>query len=81
MLATGQLGWEAKAEVATKFWRTLRHHIATCDLNVVDQDDARALCRFMYTALGFAIPTMYDWGPSVHCGENASAPWDRLKQH
>ena len=79
MLATGQLGWEATPEVAARFWRKLRHHMETCDLNVVDEDGARALCRFMYTEHGFAIPTMYDGGPSVHYRETASALWNRLK--
>ena len=81
MLATGQLRCEATPQVAATFWRKLTHHMATCDLNVVDHDGARALCRFMYTEYGFARPTKYDWGPSVHYRETASALWDRLKQH
>ena len=84
ILAIGQLGWEATPAEAAKFWSKLRHHMATCDLNLVDADGASALCRFMYTQHGFAIPAMYDGGPigpySVHYRETASASWDGLKQ-
>ena len=40
--------------------------MATCDMDVVDHNGARALCRFMYTDYGFAIPTLHDGGNSVH---------------
>ena len=52
----------------------------TCDLDVVDHDGVTALCRFMYTGYGFAIPTMYDGGPRLHYCAIASALWGRIEE-
>ena len=57
-LATGQLGWEATPEVAGRLWRRLKARMASCDLDVVNLHGCRALCWFMYTEHGFAMPTM-----------------------
>ena len=82
LLATGQLGWEATPEVAGRLWRRLRARIASCDLDVVNQHGGRALCRFMYSEHGFAVPTMHDGGSNVHYREVATELLDRLaKRH
>ena len=78
LLATGQLGWEATPEVAARLWRQLRARMASCDLHVVNLHGCRALCRFMYTEHGFAVPTMHDGGSHVHYREVATELWDRL---
>ena len=79
LLATGQLGWESTPEVAVDLWRPLRNCMATCDLDVVNHNGARALCLFMYTEYGFAIPTVHDGGNHVHYREVATALWNRLR--
>ena len=66
MLATGELGWEATPEVAGRLWRRLKARMASRDLDVVNPHGCRALCRFMYTENGFAMPTMHDGGSHVH---------------
>ena len=82
LLATGQLGWEATPEVAGHLWRRLRAHMASCDLDVVNQHGCRAFCRFMYTKHGFAVPTMHDGCSHVHYRRVATELWDRLaKRH
>ena len=73
LLASRQLGWESTPQVATYLWRRLRNRMATCDLDVVDHNGARALCPFMYTKYGFAIPTLHNGGQSVHYREVATA--------
>ena len=78
MLATGQLGWEATPEVAGRLWRRLKARMASCDLDVVNPHGCRALCRFMYTEHGFAMPTMHDGGSHVHYREVATEMWERL---
>ena len=78
MVATGQFGWEATPEVAGRLWRRLKAHMASCDLDVVNPHGCRALCRFMYTEHGFAMPTMHDGGSHVHYREVATELWDRL---
>ena len=78
MLATGQLGWEARPEVAGRLWRRLRDRMASCDLDVVNLHGWRALCRFMYTEHGFAKPTMHDGGSLVHYRDVATDLWERL---
>ena len=80
VLASGQLGWEATPEVAATFSKRWRHYIATCDLIMVHEDDAKELCRFMYTEYGFVEPIMYDGSPRVNCRETTSAPWDGVQQ-
>ena len=40
--------------------------MATCDLTVVHDEGAKALCRFMYTKHGFDVPTRDDGGPCVN---------------
>ena len=77
-LATRQLGWESTPDVAADLWRRLRNRMATCDLDVVDHNGARALCRFMYTEYWFAIPTLHDGGNYVHYREVATALSERL---
>ena len=52
--------------------------MATCDLEVVNQHGARALCRFMYTEHGFAMPTLHDGGSQVHYRQVATQLWERL---
>ena len=53
-----------------------------CDLEVVNHHSARALCRFMYTEHGFAIPTSHDGGSDVHYCQVATQLWERLaKRH
>ena len=82
LLATGQLGWEATPKVPGRLWRRFRARTASCDLDVVNQHGCRALCRFMYTEHGFAVPTMHDRGSHVHYWEVATELWDRLaKRH
>ena len=82
LLATGQLGWEATPKVAGRLWRRLRAGMASCDLDVVNQHGCMALCRFMYTEHGFAVPTMHDGGSHVHYRDVATERWDRLaKRH
>ena len=78
MLATGQLGWEATPEVAGRLWRRLKARMASCDLDVVNPHGCRALCRFMYTEHGFAMPIMHDGGSHVHYREVATELWERL---
>ena len=78
LLATGQLGWESTPEVAERLWRRLRDRMASCDLDVVNHHGARALCRFMYTEHGFAIPTLHDGGSQVHYRPVATQLWERL---
>ena len=78
LLAMGQLGWEATPEVAGHLRRRLRARMASCDLDVVNHHGCRALCRFMYTEHGFAVPTMYDGGSHVHYRQIATKLWDRL---
>ena len=77
MLTTGQLGWQATPEVA-RLWRRLRDRMASCDLDVVNPHGCTALCRFMYTAHGFAKPTMHDGGSRVHYRDVATELWERL---
>ena len=52
--------------------------MASCDLDVVNPHGWRALCRFMYTEHGFAVPTMHDGGSHVHYREVATELCDRL---
>ena len=80
LLATRQLGWESTPEVAADLWRQLRNRMATCDVNVVDDNGARPLCRFMYTDYGLAIPTLHGGGNSVHHCEVATTLWERLRE-
>ena len=56
--------------------------MASCDLEVVKQHGAKALCWFMYTEHGFAMPTMHDEGSHVHFRQVAKDLWERLaKRH
>ena len=57
-----------------------KNHMATCDLNAVDHSGGRALCRFMYTEYGFAIPTLHDGGNRVHYRDVPTAQWERRRQ-
>ena len=59
-------------------WRRLKARMASCDLDVVNPHGCMALCRFMYTEHGFAVPTMHDGGSHVHYREVATELWDRL---
>ena len=71
MLATGKLGWKTTPEVATTVWRRFKYLMAPCDLNVVHEDGARALCRLMYTEHRFVVRTRDDEGLNVNYHETA----------
>ena len=49
------------------------------DLDMVDHNGARALCRFMYTKYGFSIHPLHDGGNSVYDRAVATAMWERLR--
>ena len=80
LLAIGQLGSESTPEVAASLWRRLRDRMASCNLDVLNHNGARASCRFMHTEHGFAIPTLHDEGSHVHYHEVATQLWERLRQ-
>ena len=82
LLAMGQLGWESTPEVAGQLCRRLRAHMGSRYLDVVNQHGCKALCRFMCTKHGFAVPTMHDGGSHVHYQQVATELWERLaKRH
>ena len=56
--------------------------MALCDVEVVNEHGCKALCRFMYTEHGFAMPTMHDGGSHVHYQQVARELWEWLaKRH
>ena len=77
LLATGQVVWESTPEMAADLRRRLRNLVATCDLDVVDHNGATALCRFMYTEYGFAVPNRHNGANHVHYDELTIASLER----
>ena len=78
LLATGRLGWDSTREVGGGLWRRFTDRMASCEPDVVNHNGARALCWFMYTEHGFAIPTLHDGGIHKHHREVATQLWERL---